>query len=128
MKSLYEVLNVDLAQSFTKKRKLAQIDSMGSVLRASGIYDQAIKEVNAMNIPEDDEKYHWVRVVANKAAVDLITIGKVQPENMLLMAGLPDGDFTEAVKIATSFAKSLNDATIAAENENITETLPDEMV
>ena len=99
MKTLYEVLNLDLAQQYTKARKLG-------ILYAKELYltDELKKEVEAaiaeMNIPEDDDRYHWIQTLGRQSGADLLTLGKVQPENMLAMAGLGTDDFKEAVKVA----------------------------
>ena len=68
-----------------------------------------------MTIPEDDERHHWINVIAHKAAADLLTLGKVQPENMVVMSSLSEEDFSEAVTIAVKKARVLNDQTVAAE-------------
>jgi len=54
-------------------------------------------------------------VIAHKAAADLLTLGKVQPENMVVMSSLSEEDFSEAVTIAVKKARVLNDQTVAAE-------------
>jgi hypothetical protein len=122
MKSLYEVLNVDLAQEYTKERKLAAVEKMaidlGTVLEA-----EVKSAIEAMDIPEADERHHWIQKIGTKAAADLLTIGKVQPENMIAMASLPAADFADCVKVATSKARGLNDATVAAESELNTNTI-----
>ena len=127
MKTLYEVLNLDLAQQYTKARKLG-------ILYAKELYltDELKKEVEAaiaeMNIPEDDDRYHWIQTLGRQSGADLLTLGKVQPENMLAMAGLGTDDFKEAVKVATNFARSLNSQTIEAEQELNTNTIDEAIV
>jgi hypothetical protein len=127
MKSLYEVLNVDLAQAYTKERKKATIaklaDELGNELEA-----EANAAIDAMDIPDSDERYHWIQVIAARAAADLLTIGKVQPENMMMMASLPNEDFKECVKVATTRARSLNDDTISAEKSLNTDTISEAIV
>ena len=46
--------------------------------------------------------------MAKLAAIDILTIGKVQPEHMSYMVALPDEAFKASVKEATSIAKQLN--------------------
>ena len=127
MKTLYEVLNLDLAQQSTNARKLG-------ILYAKELYltDELKKEVEAaiaeMNIPEDDDRYHWIQTLGRQSGADLLTLGKVQPENMLAMAGLGTDDFKEAVKVATNFARSLNSQTIEAEQELNTNTIDEAIV
>ena len=127
MKSLYEVLNIDLAQEYTKERKKAKIKSLATELGAD-LEAEANAAVDAMDIPEADERHHWIQVVAARAAADLLTIGKVQPENMMAMASLPNDDFKECVKVATTRARTLNDDTIAAEKSLNTDTISEAIV
>lgn len=125
MKTLYEVLNVDLSQEYTKTRKLSVLDTLSL---EKSLLTQATKEINAMDIPDNDESHHWVEKFGRAAGADLLTIGKVQPENMLAMASLGDEDFKKAVKVATSTARNLNQMTVEAEKELNEETIPNTMV
>ena len=59
------------------------------------------------NVDESEEEY-WVTKLARLAAIDILTIGKVQPEHMAYMAALSDEAFSACVKSATSLAKTLN--------------------
>jgi hypothetical protein len=127
MKTLYEVLNIDLANEHTKARKLAVVDSISSLLDAE-LVEEIRAAIAAMDIPVDDERHHWIQTIARKAAADLLTIGKVQPEHMLEMASLPREDFSECVKVATLTARSLNVLTIAAEKDLNTDTISNEIV
>ena len=126
MKTLYEVLNVDLAQEYTKERKLAKLAKLE--LGDSQVEIEAKKAVEAMDIPESDERYHWIQKLGRAAGADLLTLGKVQPENMLAMTALCDEDFQEAVKVATGSARDWNKLTVAAEKELNKETIPDTLV
>lgn len=112
MKSLYEVINIDLANDYTKTRKKATTESLGL---DGELYEEVYEAIDNMTIPEDDERHHWINVIAHKAAADLLTLGKVQPENMVVMSSLSEEDFTEAVTIAVRKARVLNDQTVAAE-------------
>jgi hypothetical protein len=125
MKTLYELLNLDLAQLYTKERKLAAINAMDLTV---SLKKEVTATIEAMDIPVDDDRYHWVQVVGRQAGADLLTIGKVQPENMLAMAGLCADDFKEAVKVATTTARRLNAQTVEAEKELNAETIPNTMV
>jgi|TARA_B110000503_G_C7149455_1_gene414473 hypothetical protein len=125
MKTLYEVLNVDLSQQYTKERKLSVLSTMGLDSDLMLEVEDAVAE---MDIPEDDDRYHWIQIFGRQSGADLLTIGKVQPENMLAMAGLGADDFKEAVKVATSFARSLNTQTIEAEKELNTNTIDEAIV
>ena len=57
---------------------------------------------------ESSEEEYWVHRLAKLAAIDILTIGKVQPEHMSYMVSLEDEAFTACVKEATSIAKQLN--------------------
>lgn len=125
MKTLYEVLNVDLAQEYTKTRKTKKATDLGMTAE---LEKQVTDAIAAMDIPEDDDRHHWIQTFGRAAGADLLTLGKVQPENMLAMASLGDVDFQEAVKVATSSARNWNQLTVAAEKELNSETLPNTMV
>lgn len=125
MKTIYEILNIDLANQFTKTRKLKALEHL---TLDEDLLTESKAAIDAMEIPEDDERYHWIQTIARKAAADLLTIGKVQPEHMLEMASLPREDFSECVKVATLTARSLNDLTIAAEKDLNTDTISNEIV
>lgn len=117
MKSLYEVINIDLANDYTKTRKKDTTDSLS--LEAE-LYEDVFAAIDNMDIPNDDERHHWINVIAHKAAADLLTLGKVQPENMVIMSSLSEEDFSEAVSIAVAKARQLNSQTVEAEaNLNI---------
>jgi hypothetical protein len=127
MKTLYEILNVDLAQEYTKARKLAVVDSIATLLGAD-LEAEVRAAIASMDIPADDDRYHWIQTLGRAAGADLLTLGKVQPENMLAMANLGAEDFKEAVKVATSSARNWNKLTVEAEKELNAETLPNTMV
>jgi hypothetical protein len=127
MKTLYEVLNVDLAQEYTKARKLAKLEQI-SVQINSDLETDVKTAIAAMDIPEDNDRYHWIQTFGRAAGADLLTLGKVQPENMIKMASLGAEDFQEAVKVATGSARKWNDLTVAAEKELNAETIPSTMV
>jgi hypothetical protein len=127
MKTLYEVLNIDLAQEYTKERKLDIVNMISASLGAD-LESEVRTAIAAMDIPDSDDRYHWIRVIAARAAADLLTIGKVQPENMLAMSSLPTEDFKECVKIATTQARSLNDNTISAEKSLNVDTISEAIV
>jgi len=59
---------------------------------------------------ESTEEEYWTQRLARLAAIDILTIGKVQPEHMNYMASLSDDAFASCVKSATTLAKSLNDS------------------
>ena len=58
---------------------------------------------------EASEEQYWVERLARLAAIDILTIGKVQPEHMNYMSSLSDDAFAACVKSATMLAKSLNE-------------------
>ena len=125
MKSLYEVLNVDLAQEYTKTRKTEKATSLGMTAE---LEKQVADAIAAMDIPEDDDRHHWIQTFGRAAGADLLTLGKVQPENMLAMASLSADDFQEAVKVATMSAREWNKLTVAAEQTLTESQLPSTMV
>jgi hypothetical protein len=57
---------------------------------------------------DSSEEEYWVKRLAKLAAIDILTIGKVQPEHMNYMVALEDEAFAACVKTATSIAKQLN--------------------
>jgi hypothetical protein len=124
MKTIYQVLNIDLANQYTKKRKI----EVAKVSCDEILLPQVLTIIESMDIPEDDDRYHWITSIGKKAAADLLTLGKVQPETMLEMGNLPEEDFREAVKVATSTARKWNEDTIAAEQELNTDTVDESLV
>lgn len=66
---------------------------------------------------ESEEEQYWVERLARLAAIDILTIGKVQPEHMNYMASLSDDAFSACVKSATTLAKSLNESVREIEAE-----------
>lgn len=127
MKTFYEVLNVDLAQEYTKERKLDKLKTLKDDLQPS--LEKEIKAaIKAMDIPEDDDRYHWIQRIGRAMGADLLTIGKVQPENMLAAAALSVDDFKEAVQVAVSSANKLNQYTIAAEQAIKADVITDKIV
>ena len=120
MKSLFEVLNVDLANEYTKARKNATLDALGL---DDDLLAEAKAAVDAMDIPEDDERHHWINKLGRAAGADLLTLGKVQPENMLAMSALSAEDFQAAVKVATGSARNWNQLTVEAEKDLNQETV-----
>lgn len=114
-------MNVDLAQQYTKARKLAVLDELDL---DSELETQARDTVAAMDIPEDDDRHHWIQIFGRLMGADLITIGKVQPDHMLGASALPAEDFSEAVKVCTATARDINNSTVEAEKEFAQESVP----
>jgi len=81
-----------------------------AVLQA--VYDDfsAKHDVTALleNI-EDSEEEYWIQRLAKLAAIDILTIGKVQPEHMNYMVSLNDTAFAACVKTTATLAKTLNE-------------------
>ncbi len=132
MYTKYQIFNVVLANEHSKARKLVKLYSLD-------LNDDFKKEIEdeildsedkatVMARAEADDRQHWITVIGKKAAVDLLTLGKVQPEHMLEMAALPLDDFREAVKIATGTARKLNDVTADAERELNLDMVTNELV
>ena len=125
MTPLYEVLNVDLAQEYTKERK----KEAATALNLDGdLHEKVFAAIDDMVIPNDDDRLHWIQKLGRAAGADLLTLGKVQPESMLAMASLAKEDFKEAVKIATSAARTWNEYTVSAEKDLNEETMPSTML
>jgi hypothetical protein len=70
----------------------------------------------AATVEESEEEY-WVNKLARLAAIDILTIGKVQPEHMAYMSALSDDAFAASVKSATALAKTLNESVQQIEAE-----------
>ena len=66
---------------------------------------------------EESEEEYWVQRLGKLAAIDILTIGKVQPEHMAYMAALSDDAFAATVKTATVLAKTLNEQVRTIEAE-----------
>jgi hypothetical protein len=126
MKTLYEVMNIDLSKEYTKERKLAKLETLG-ILDAK-IEADAKDAIDALDIPAADERHHWIQRIGNVMAADLLTIGKVQPENMLAASSLCKEDFQEAVKVAVKGANDLNQFTVAAEQAIKADVITDKIV
>ena len=124
MKTLYEILNVDLSQEYTKVRKRAKL----ATLDAGDLAAEAETAIDTMDIPEDDDRLHWIMTFGKAAGADLLTLGKVQPENMIKMASLSADDFQECVKVATGSARDWNKLTISAEKDLNQESMPNTML
>ena len=77
--------------------------------------DNNVEELLA-NIETEEEQY-WIQRLGRLAAIDILTIGKVQPEHMAYMASLEDEAFAAAVKTATTLAKELNESVQQIEAE-----------
>ena len=72
MKTLYEVMNIDLADEYTKARKLAKL----ATIDAGSVAAEAESAIAELDIPEDDERHHWIQKLGKAAGVDLLTLGK----------------------------------------------------
>ena len=124
----YEIENVLLANCFSKARKIEMLEVIE--INDSALKDKVLKNIldgeklkDVLARAAADDRQHWITFFGRKAAADLLSLGKVQPETMLEMSALPIEDFREVVKIATSTARSLNDITIAAERELLVNTI-----
>jgi hypothetical protein len=128
----YEIEHVLLAKDYSKARKLLKLEDMP----IDDEFKEKMKAVvlngelfeTAMSRIESDDRIHWITSLGKKAAADLLTLGKVQPETMLEMSSLPEDDFKEVVKIATSTARKLNEITIEAERDLSINTIHNSVV
>jgi hypothetical protein len=132
MYTKYQIFNVILANEYSKSRKLTKLNSLELSDENLKLYEDEIldgEEKSAvMARAEADDRLHWITAIGKKAAVDLLTLGKVQPEHMLEMSALPLDDFREAVKIATGTARKLNDVTAEAERELNLDMVANELI
>jgi hypothetical protein len=129
MKSEYEIEYIELGNIFSKARKLAKLKELGlsTEERTAKILDGETKET-VLARAEADDRIHWITLLGRRAATDLLTLGKVQPETMFEMSALPEEDFRDVVKVATSAAKKLNELTVEAEKELNLNTISSELV
>tara|TARA_B100001287_G_scaffold275862_1_gene284773 strand:+ start:3765 stop:4142 length:378 start_codon:yes stop_codon:yes gene_type:complete len=125
-------MHIDTAQEYSKARK---IDKLETLDLSKELKNECIDLIldgetfdDVMARRDADDRLHWITHIGKAAGADLLTIGKVQPENMIAMAALPPEDFQEAVKTATSSARSWNQLTISAEKDLNTEELPSTML
>ena len=106
-------LNVELLEArATNHPDLAVLEAVAAdFVATNGELDSLITDVEA------SEEEYWVNRLARLAAIDILTIGKVQPEHMAYMASLSDEAFAASVKAATALAKSLNESVQQIEAE-----------
>jgi hypothetical protein len=132
MKTNYEIEYIKLGNIFSKSRKLEKLsqlvidDHVYTAIKEKILDGETEEAVQAR--AEADDRIHWITLLGRRAAVDLLTLGKVQPETMLEMSALPEHDFREAVKIATGTARKLNDITVEAEKELNLDTISSELI
>ena len=79
------------------------------------------------NIETYEEQY-WVDRLARLAAIDMLTVGKIQPDHMNRIAALNDNAFANCVKTTTQLAKLLNDGVVQAERQLSQDMVPQEMM
>ena len=79
------------------------------------------------NIETYEEQY-WVDRLARMAAIDILTIGKIQPDHMNRIAALNDTAFANCVKTTANLAKLLNDGVVQAERQLSQDMVPQEMM
>ena len=121
MRSKYEIENIFLAGLYTPSRKLMALNAE-TWTDEETTHVAAIKETICNSDTEDavlarfedEDRMQWIHAFGHAAAADLITIGKVQPDNMTAMHCLPSADFAEAVKVCTSVAREINEATVCS--------------
>jgi len=136
MLSKYEIENVILAEQYTKSRKILTLNSLEPTTEKEKELIQQVKEKilkdksekDVLDHLESEETEYWINYFGNRAAADLISLGKVQPETMLAMSRLSEKDFTEAVKIATKSARRINNIVIEAEAELNMNLIPEELI
>jgi|TARA_B100000953_G_scaffold297574_1_gene292656 hypothetical protein len=98
-----QVLTQELMQAReTQHPDLQVLEEIHKDFSAEHDVDALMKDI------ESTEEEYWVNRLAKLAAIDILTIGKVQPEHMSYIASLEDDAFAACVKSATSIAKQLN--------------------
>jgi len=98
-----QVLTQELMQAReTQHPDLQVLEEIYKDFSAEHDVDALMKDI------ESTEEEYWVNRLAKLAAIDILTIGKVQPEHMSYIASLEDDAFAACVKSATSIAKQLN--------------------
>lgn len=136
MLSKYEIENVILSEQYTKSRKILTLNSLEAPSEIESNIIQSVKtkildgkdEKEILDQFESEEREQWIHYFGNRAAADLISLGKVQPETILAMSRLSESDFTESVKIATRSARRINDIVIEAEAELNMNLIPEELI
>ena len=135
MYTKYQILNVELATEWSKSRKIMKLDTLE--LEDQDLYNDILEtildgeseaEVMHPDRLEGDDREHWIAKISHTAAADLLTLGKVQPETMVVMSSLPADDFGLAVKNAVKKARKLNEVTIATEKQIDLDTISEEIV
>lgn len=134
----YEIEHVYLADAYTKARKISALNELAEATndpisaRAIRKFKEKIlgdeSEKDGMARAEEEDRLHWIEFYGRRAACDLLTLGKVQPETMLAMSALPEKDFSEVVKLATTRANKLNRMTMATEKDLNLDVISDPMV
>lgn len=132
----YEIENIILADEYTKARKLTKLRKIQPNSEEEEELIQKVKEKilnteteeQVMDKAELEDRIHWIEFYANRVAADLLTLGKVQPENMLALSLIPEKDFVEVVKKATGKANRLNKITIETEKDLNLDLISNELI
>jgi hypothetical protein len=66
---------------------------------------------------EKTEETYWVQKLAKIAAIDILTNGKVQPENMERITCLSEKAFVDCIKNATLLAHDINSRVMQVESD-----------
>ena len=130
IRTRYEIETFVLGAHPTMARKAMALQSELIAARANNHPDLPVLEAVAADFEsangsmdslvaavEESEEEYWVNRLAKLAAIDILTIGKVQPEHMAYMSAMSDEAFTATVKSATALAKSLNSSVQEIEAE-----------
>lgn len=129
----YEILNVILSDDYTKARKLDTLQTMRDFGEITDDQYMSVEskildgdnKADILESAEETDRVHWISKLSMNAASDLLTLGKVQPENMLALASLPDEDFSEAIKLAVSTARKWNNDVMHAEKDLNVDIIPE---
>lgn len=108
------------AQAITAELEAARANQHPDLPVLQAVYDDfaSSHDMNALmeNIEAEEEQY-WIERLAKLAAIDILTIGKVQPETMHHMVAMSDEAFAASVKSAAALAKQLNEEVRTIEAE-----------
>jgi len=130
IRTRFEIETFVLGAQPTLARKAQSLLNDLTEARASGHPDLPVLEAVAADFVaangaledlvakiEESEEEYWVQKLGKLAALDILTIGKVQPEHMAYMTALSDEAFAACVKTATVLAKTLNEQVRGIEAE-----------
>ena len=100
------------AHALTLELEAAKESGHPDLLMLQTVYDDFAAKHDVASLLaniEDSEEDYWIQRLAKLAAIDILTIGKVQPEHMNYIVSLSDNAFAACVKTTATLAKTLNE-------------------